>query len=41
METLDWYYSDALTDEERAEPPMAITPERETAILAIWKARGP
>ncbi|MGD8276864.1 MAG: NAD-dependent epimerase/dehydratase family protein [Gemmatimonadota bacterium] len=37
METLDWYYS--LTDEERATPPMALTPEREAEVLAAWKAR--
>ncbi len=40
METLEWYYSDALTDEERADPPMALTPEREAEILTAWKARG-
>jgi 2'-hydroxyisoflavone reductase len=39
MDTLKWYYSDALTDEERAEPPMAITPEREAEALAAWRAR--
>jgi len=39
MDTLEWYYSDALTDEERAKPPMAITPEREVETLAVWKAR--
>ena len=39
MDTLEWYYSDALTDEERAKPPMAITPEREVETLAAWKAR--
>jgi 2'-hydroxyisoflavone reductase len=39
METLDWYYSDALTDEERADPPMALTPEREAEVLRAWKAR--
>ncbi|KPJ95861.1 MAG: hypothetical protein AMS18_02135 [Gemmatimonas sp. SG8_17] len=39
METLEWYYSDALTDAERADPPMALTPEREAEILTAWKAR--
>jgi len=39
MDTLEWYYSDALTDEERANPPMVLTPEREAEILAAWKAR--
>jgi 2'-hydroxyisoflavone reductase len=38
METLQWYYSDALTDDERANPPMALTPEREVEILTAWKA---
>jgi 2'-hydroxyisoflavone reductase len=38
METLQWYYSDALTDDERANPPMAVTPEREVEILTAWKA---
>lgn len=40
METLDWYYSEALTDEERADPEMAITSEKEAEVLAEWKARG-
>lgn len=40
METLEWYYSDAVTDEQRANPPMAITPEREAEVLAAWRARG-
>ena len=40
MDTLAWYYSDALTDEERADPPMAITPEREVEILTAWRARA-
>ena len=39
METLDWYYSDAVTDEQRADPPMVITPEREAEVLTAWKAR--
>ncbi len=38
-DTLEWYHSDALTDEERTTPPMAILPEREVEILAEWKAR--
>ena len=37
METLEWYYT--LTDEARANPPMAITPEKEAEILAAWRAR--
>ena len=40
METLEWYYSDALTDEERNTPPMAITAERETELLALWRRSG-
>lgn len=39
LDTLAWYHSDALTDEERAAPPMALSPEREREILAAWKAR--
>jgi 2'-hydroxyisoflavone reductase len=38
METLEWYYS--LPEERRANPPMAITPEKEAEVLAAWKARG-
>ena len=38
METLDWYYS--LPEEKRANPPMAIAPEKEAEVLAAWKARG-
>lgn len=40
LDTLAWYHSDALSDEERAAPPMALSPEREGEILAAWKARG-
>ena len=40
MDTLEWYYSDALTDEERNTPPMAITAERETELLALWRRSG-
>jgi len=39
MDTLEWYYSDALTDEERADPPMLITREREAELLALWRQR--
>jgi 2'-hydroxyisoflavone reductase len=41
METLEWYYSDAVTDEQRANPPMVMTPEREAEVLTAWKAREP
>jgi len=37
MDTLEWYRT--LTDEERASPPMAISPAREAEGLAAWKAR--
>jgi hypothetical protein len=39
MDTLERYDSDALSDEERATPPMSIAPEREVEILSAWKAR--
>lgn len=39
MDTLEWYHSDGLTDEQRANPPMVISPEREVEILAAWRAR--
>ena len=37
MDTLEWHRT--LTDEERASPPMSITPAREAEVLAAWKAR--
>ena len=40
MDTLEWYHSDALTDEERATPPMAISAEREREALEAWRALG-
>ena len=40
MDTLDWWYSDAVSDERRADPRFGMTPERETEILAAWRARG-
>ena len=40
MDTLEWYHSDAVTDEMRAEPAMAISPEKEREVLAAWRARG-
>lgn len=40
LDTLAWYHSDALTDEQRATPAMALSPEREREILAAWRARG-
>jgi 2'-hydroxyisoflavone reductase len=38
METLEWYYS--LSEENQSNPPMAISPEKETEVLAAWKARA-
>lgn len=40
MDTLEWYHSDALSDEDRATPPMAIPEERERAVLEAWHARS-
>ena len=39
MDTLAWYHSDAVTDEERTNPPMALSPEREVELLNVWKRR--
>lgn len=39
MDTLAWFHSDAVTDEERASPPMALSPEREVELLEAWKRR--
>jgi len=40
LETLEWWHSDALTDERRANARFVLSPERETEILAAWKARA-
>jgi 2'-hydroxyisoflavone reductase len=40
MDTLEWYHSDALTDEQRTSPAMVISPEKETEVLAAWRARS-
>jgi 2'-hydroxyisoflavone reductase len=40
MDTLEWWLSDAVSDERRASPRFVLTPEREKEILAAWKARG-
>jgi 2'-hydroxyisoflavone reductase len=37
METLEWYHS--LSEEERSNPPMVLTPEREAEILELWRNR--
>jgi len=39
METLDWWFSEAVSDERRANPRFILTPEQEQEILAAWKAR--
>lgn len=36
-DTLDWYRT--LSPEERADPPMAITPEHEREVLEAWRSR--
>jgi 2'-hydroxyisoflavone reductase len=38
METLDWYYT--LPEDRQANPPMAITREKEAQVLAAWKSMG-
>jgi len=40
MDTLEWYHSDAVTDEQRSSPPMVISPEKEAEVLAAWEARA-
>ena len=43
IDTLDWWYSDAVTDERRdtawTDAERGITAEREAEIIAAWKAR--
>jgi 2'-hydroxyisoflavone reductase len=38
METLEWWHSDALTDERRENARFVLSPEREAELLAAWKA---
>ena len=40
LDTLEWYHSGAMTDEQRGDPPMPVSPAREREILNIWKARA-
>jgi 2'-hydroxyisoflavone reductase len=40
METLEWWHSDAVTDERRANARFFLSQEREAEILATWKARS-
>lgn len=39
-DTLDWWASDAVSPERRAQPQFALTPEREAEIIAAWRAAG-
>jgi 2'-hydroxyisoflavone reductase len=39
LDTLEWWHSDALTDERRANARFVLSPEREAEILAAWNAR--
>jgi 2'-hydroxyisoflavone reductase len=39
-DTLEWWASDAVSPERRAEPRFVLTPEREAEIIAAWRARG-
>jgi hypothetical protein len=38
-DTLDWWASDAVPAERRANPKFVITREREAQIVAAWKAK--
>jgi len=38
MDTLEWWHSDAVPPERKANPRFVLTPEREAEILAAWKA---
>jgi len=40
-ETLDWWASDAVSQERRSEPSFVLTREREAEIIEAWRARGP
>jgi 2'-hydroxyisoflavone reductase len=40
MDTLEWWHSDAVSGERRANPRFILTPEREREILEAWKAKG-
>ncbi len=39
-ETLDWWASDAVTPERRAEPRFVLTLEREAEIIEAWRSQG-
>ena len=40
MDTLDWWLSDSVSDERRANPRFVLTPEREREILVAWQGRN-
>ena len=40
LDTLEWYHSGAMTDEQRGDPPMPVSSARESEILSVWKARA-
>jgi 2'-hydroxyisoflavone reductase len=37
MDTLDWWLSDSVSDERRANPRFVLTPEREREIIQAWR----
>jgi 2'-hydroxyisoflavone reductase len=39
-DTLDWWASDAVPPERRANPDFVLTPDREAEIIAAWRARS-
>jgi 2'-hydroxyisoflavone reductase len=39
-DTIEWWYSDAVTEERRKNARFAIPPQREAEILEAWRARG-
>jgi 2'-hydroxyisoflavone reductase len=39
LDTRDWWFSDAVSDERRTNPRFPLTAEREAEVLAAWKAR--
>jgi 2'-hydroxyisoflavone reductase len=40
LDTRDWWFSEAVTDERRANPRFPLTAQREAEILSAWKARS-
>jgi 2'-hydroxyisoflavone reductase len=39
-DTLEWWDSDAVPPERRAQPQFVLTPEREAEVIAAWRAAG-